>query len=682
MRRFFFFLLLLLCLACTSTPASESVAPVWQSLLEPSGKSDLAAVRALPPTRWKTESGSMIAYGFSSGQVWVKTRFYAEKADKYVLELANPQLDHATLYLLRQDGKLEIFPGGFAREHEPSELDDYHHQIYEFHLNAGEAVTLFLQASATRSLILWPRLTTDTRFAHQGLVERFWIGLFAGLFVALSVYCLMVWRAAKDRNFLDYVLFLIANGLLQMQLLGILHEFFLYRFPVLMDACNTLLSVLVFVAMIRFTSSFLDLHHYSQRSDRLLRVCAWLSYGLLGVYIIGGSRWSIPLANLMGVVIIAIGLSIGFIVWSRGNRPARFFIMAQAVLGVGGVCYVLIRFNLIPAVPLTVFSFQVSSALEVLLTAIALADKINILQRERVKAQNERLAVERRMVEALRESEAMLEHRVKERTLQLEEALNQQCKQGEVLWQTNQQLVNLNEERSAILSIAAHDLKNPTAAIMSYVDLMVDHWDEYDGGKKLKRLASIRGLAQLIHEIIRNLLDMNAIESGSYTLNPVLFDPRELCSALIEEYRDRAEAKSIGLHLEVQPGVQVCADRSALHQVLDNLLSNAIKYSLPGMNVFMNVSEKRGMTEICVRDEGPGISAEDQTKLYRKFTRLSARPTGGEHSTGLGLSIVKQIVEASGGSVYCESRLGEGASFCVRLPAAPQLDSDDGSLAQ
>lgn len=619
----------------------------------------------------------MVSYGFSRGNVWLATTFQATEQSKYVLELANPLLDAANLYLIRQDGKIVHLPGGFMLDPKPSAASEYHNQLFSFQLEAGEKVTLYLQTASTRALILWPRLLSDTDFSFQAMGERLWIGLMAGLFVALTVYFMMVWRATRDRDFLNYLLFLGCNGLLQMQLLGVLHEYFLYQYPRLMDACNNLLPVLVFVAMVRFTISFLDLQHYSPRSIFYLRMCSWISMGWLVVYAVGGSRWSVPLINLTGILVIVTGIAAACVAWSRGYQPARFYIMAQTVLGLGGLCYVLIRFNLLPAVPLTVFSFQLSSALEVLLTAVALADKINILQRDRDQAQDERLSAQRQLVEALRESEALLEHRVKERTLQLEDALQQQCKQGETLLLANQKMITLNDERSAILNIAAHDLKNPTAAIMSYVDLMTDRWHEYDDGKKLKRLTSIRSLAQLIHEIIRNLLDVNAIETGSYTLNPVLLDPAQLCAELIDEYRDRAEAKHIALHSSLQSGLQVLVDRSALHQVLDNLISNAVKYSPPGMNIYLELLAENGEIEIRIRDEGPGISAEDQEKLFRKFTRLSARPTGGEHSTGLGLSIVKRIVEACGGTVGCESLLGEGASFYVRLPAVECEKRDD-----
>jgi signal transduction histidine kinase len=105
-------------------------------------------------------------------------------------------------------------------------------------------------------------------------------------------------------------------------------------------------------------------------------------------------------------------------------------------------------------------------------------------------------------------------------------------------------------------------------------------------------------------------------------------------------------------------------------QVLDNLVSNVVKYSPHGTRAYVRVKRNAEAVRVEVQDEGEGISPEDMKKLFGKFARLSAQPTGGEHSTGLGLSIVKKMVEAMNGKVWCESEFGNGATFIVELPQA------------
>jgi two-component system sensor histidine kinase/response regulator len=115
---------------------------------------------------------------------------------------------------------------------------------------------------------------------------------------------------------------------------------------------------------------------------------------------------------------------------------------------------------------------------------------------------------------------------------------------------------------------------------------------------------------------------------------------------------------------------EVRADREAACQVLDNLVSNAIKFSAPGRNVTLRLEDGPGQwVTLVVEDEGPGFSEEDKTKMFRRYGRLTARPTGGEPTTGLGLSIVKRLVATMNGRIAVESQPGQGAGFFVRLPA-------------
>ena len=116
----------------------------------------------------------------------------------------------------------------------------------------------------------------------------------------------------------------------------------------------------------------------------------------------------------------------------------------------------------------------------------------------------------------------------------------------------------------------------------------------------------------------------------------------------------------------------VQADPAALSQVLGNLLSNAVKFSPPGKEISIGVRSEESYVECYVQDQGPGFTEEDKTRMFQRYGRLSARPTGGEPSAGLGLSIVKKLVEAMGGALTCESTAGSGARFTVRLPKALQ----------
>ena len=143
-----------------------------------------------------------------------------------------------------------------------------------------------------------------------------------------------------------------------------------------------------------------------------------------------------------------------------------------------------------------------------------------------------------------------------------------------------------------------------------------------------------------------------------------------------------AVRKRITLTADVPATLPAVADPKLVREACDNYISNAIKYSPPETRVQVAVRrwDESGEVEIAVRDAGPGLSTADQAKLFQKFKKLTARPTGGETSTGLGLSIVKTIAERHHGPVGCERMLGQGARFWRRLPLTPPAaDESSGS---
>ena len=129
-----------------------------------------------------------------------------------------------------------------------------------------------------------------------------------------------------------------------------------------------------------------------------------------------------------------------------------------------------------------------------------------------------------------------------------------------------------------------------------------------------------------------------------------------------------ADKKDISIHAEFEDVAEFLFDANRMGQVVDNLLSNAVKYSPLGKNIYVKLSCENDKVKLSVRDEGPGISHEERGKLFQHFQKLSARPTGGESSSGLGLAIAQRIVEEHGGSIGVESEPGQGANFHFELP--------------
>ena len=235
----------------------------------------------------------------------------------------------------------------------------------------------------------------------------------------------------------------------------------------------------------------------------------------------------------------------------------------------------------------------------------------------------------------------------------------------------NQRLKTLDAEKNHFLGIVAHDLKNPLTTIMMSAEMVEDRADKVSEEQLVDYMQMIQRNASRIRTIIMNLLDVNRIESGKLAVDLKPFDLRDFIARLLDQYRDKAERKQIRMHLEApQETVLLVSDENIVYQIGDNLLSNALKYSPPDRHVFVSVRAESDSVSFSIRDQGPGFTAEDKQKLFEKFARLSAQPTAGESSTGLGLSIVKRLCELLAGDIHCESEPNEGTTFTVTLPRA------------
>ncbi|MDY6992009.1 MAG: sensor histidine kinase, partial [Pseudomonadota bacterium] len=163
-------------------------------------------------------------------------------------------------------------------------------------------------------------------------------------------------------------------------------------------------------------------------------------------------------------------------------------------------------------------------------------------------------------------------------------------------------------------------------------------------------------------------LNVAAIESGQTQFKLVAVDVLATLQALITYYQQQFKAKNLDLQLiYTDKHYLAYADTHALQQVLDNLISNAIKYSPPNKTITLRLQQDHQAVRCHVHDQGPGISEAEQPKLFGKFTRLTTRPTAGEHSTGLGLFIVKKLVEAMQGQVWYQNQAHQGSIFTIQL---------------
>ncbi|MEW9572244.1 PAS domain-containing sensor histidine kinase [Rhodanobacter sp. Si-c] len=226
--------------------------------------------------------------------------------------------------------------------------------------------------------------------------------------------------------------------------------------------------------------------------------------------------------------------------------------------------------------------------------------------------------------------------------------------------------------KGELLAIASHDLKNPLSSIAGLAQIMLDMKMGEPGASEqdIEFLKSIHEASSHMFEVVKGILNNEGLEQQGLTITGKNVDLSALATDLAQFACPSAARKSIELVAVITPNIGFLGDKTRLREAFDNYISNAIKYSPSGktITVSLTFSADGRWIEFGVRDQGPGLTDEDKSKLFGKFKKLSARPTGGESSTGLGLSIVKAIIELHGGHVGCDSTPGQGAYFWAQLP--------------
>lgn len=241
--------------------------------------------------------------------------------------------------------------------------------------------------------------------------------------------------------------------------------------------------------------------------------------------------------------------------------------------------------------------------------------------------------------------------------------------QNEQLFRHNQQLSDLNQEKDTLMGIVAHDLKSPLNRIEGIAYIM--EMDSGLTGEQREYMTMIKNATNSGLHLITDLLDVHMIEENIEP-NFSVFDISKFLMDKASAFLPAAEAKNIHLHITRVENEEVYADRDYLNRIMDNLLSNAIKFSPHYSTIDLSADLTESEFWICVKDSGPGFSDYDKENLFKKFKKLSARPTAGENSNGLGLAIVKTLVDRMKGSIELTSEEGKGSQFMIRFPQQKQ----------
>jgi signal transduction histidine kinase len=226
----------------------------------------------------------------------------------------------------------------------------------------------------------------------------------------------------------------------------------------------------------------------------------------------------------------------------------------------------------------------------------------------------------------------------------------------------------LKQEKARWVGMAAHDLRHPVSAVLAYAELLLESGTSLSDDDRAL-VCAIRSSTEFMLELINDVFDIASLESVPFSFEQV--DLEQLVRSSVDVIRPIAQRKTIRISVHADAALPaVRADMQRMLQAFSNIIGNAVKYCPAGSTVDISVVSRETGVQVCVKDTGPGISADEIDIVFQPFQKTRNRAASSEPGTGLGLAICKGIVERHGGRIWVESTVGEGCAFFVTLPAA------------
>jgi signal transduction histidine kinase len=609
-----------------------------------------------------------------------KTEQFNRNIVPFVLALGSRDADSVELYITQGNTVVYADTVGFSVPYRRWKLTST--QI-AFPLpamcNSGEVFTCFVRVRASDIFLYYLLLTPKETFISNEYTFLRPLLLFYGIAAFALFYNLLVWISTRSFFYGIYIAYVFCTCLSLSITSGHWYQLFSIDIPHL----NTPLFYAFWIMSMALGVLFVTALVRESNKNSVPRIWHWLAFGFWGscvlvfvLELLGLREYAINIPYY-SYLLLALPSTLGmsFWAWNNGYRPAFFLFVARVIVEIGLGVNMLTTLGYIEYSSIWINQLTILvPAIEMIFMGLALADRISYLQKAKQDAERKALEGELYRIKNVELSQANQEITRQQEEL-LEQSRDIQEMNGQVthlnlsLKEQNIKLAETNREKDELMGIVVHDLKNPIGSIRGFAELLQFG---IAPPEEIPLITShITTTANRMLDLVANLLEVNRLESGGMQFQVTEVDITPIVEGAMWQYLSPAKTKQISLHFEnTARSAMVVVDERAMIQVFDNLISNAVKYSPFDKNIFIRLTSTPEAVRFEVADEGPGISEEDMKKLFGKFARLTAQPTGDEHSTGLGLSIVKKMVGAMNGKVWCESELGKGARFIVELPVS------------
>jgi len=668
-------------------------------LEDPTSRLNIDQVKNSP--RFTPSKVQVPNFQLSKSDFWLRFTIKNESADSHLLlSLEYPSLDVCDFYYpVNGTYQLQQYSDNL-----PFDQRKYKHQnfLFDISIPPGGTATYYLRVNSGEQMVLPLILGTPQKIAEHFLSQQILWGILIGLLLVMILYNLFVFISTRDRSYLYYVLYTLFIGLTQTSLSGYTYRYLFYNAPVLYNKGLIVFPGLAGISAVFFITSFLHTRERTPKLHKLFPVIIVLYASAVVLRIIGFDLISYRMIDISALCITVITYAVAIPISLQGYRPAKLFLAAWTIFFSGVILFVLRNLGVLPYNDFTNYTMQVGTAFEVTILSLALADRINILKREKETSQAESLMIAKENERIIREQNVMLEQKVNERTHELN-ASNQELNNTlEDLKQTQTQLVESEKMASLgqLTAGIAHEINNPINFVTSNVNPLkrdvemlfnafnvveevgMSDLPPAEKEKKIKELKDeldfdyltveinhlIKGInegANRTAEIVKGLklfsrLDEDDLKKANINegLESTMVIANNLLNNKIKIVKNYADLPLV----ECYPG--------KLNQVFLNMISNAA-YAVQkrfgentGGEISLATTHDAENIYIKIKDNGVGIDPQMQKKIFEPF--FTTKDVG--EGTGLGLSISYNTIKKHNGHISFISIPGEGTEFNIQIP--------------
>ena len=630
--------------------------------------------------------------GLTGDAVWLRTRVRNNTdLERFHLCIDYADLDRVAAFIVHDDVAVQVgWKGQSVPASERTGSDPEF--VFPVRIAPGSEATLLIRLMSNKQIQLPVLIRSADGLIAVRSGRNLTIGIYAGVMLVLALYNLFLLLSIRDRSYLFYVLYLVAVLATQLAFLGV-GPFYLWAGNTWWSSHSTLILTLITATLgMEFARNFIDTRRFAPGMHRISVVFYMVFALCILAQQSGMPRVAYQAAQGLSGLSAIFTLSMAVVAVRRGSRQAFFFLLAWAVFLSAVVVFVLKDVGILPYNEITILAMPVGSAIEGVLLSFGLADRINILRREKERSQAEALSMAQENERIIREQNVMLESKVQERTKELQES-------NDHLKRTQSQLVNAEKMASLgqLTAGIAHEINNPVNFITSNIpplrrDLadvleVLNGYRAVDVAQATTSLPALREreaeldidgsiveLGEILRsieegagrtaEIVRGLRNFSRLDEDDLKLADLNEGLQSTLTVLANQLKDHAELQ---LELGQLPAVECHPGK--LNQVFMNILNNAIQAIASRKDLRRGTITVRSATvgdavRISIADDGPGMTEAVMAKVFEPF--FTTKDVG--EGTGLGLSIAYSIVEKHGGRITVESLPGAGATFHVTLP--------------